>query len=43
MLDSVYKLRRKCSEIFNAIKGEFIRHDNVLGKWNYVVDANRFS
>ncbi len=43
LLDTVYELGRKCSEAFQDIRAKFIRHDNVLGKWNYVVDANGFS
>lgn len=42
ILDTVYELKRKCSDTFKKIKDEFIRHDQVLGKWNYVVDANGF-
>jgi len=40
LLDTVYELGRKCSEIFLDITDKFIRHDPVLGKWNYVFDAN---
>jgi hypothetical protein len=40
ILDTVYELGRKCSDTFRDIKDKFIRHDEVLGKWNYVVDAN---
>jgi hypothetical protein len=40
ILDAAYELGRKCSDSFNNIKDKFIRHDNILGKWNYVVDAN---
>ncbi len=40
ILDTVYELGRKCSDSFRNIKDNFIRHDEVLGKWNYVVDAN---
>jgi hypothetical protein len=43
ILDSVYGLGRKCSDTFQDIKDQCIRHDAVLGKWNYVVDANGFS
>jgi hypothetical protein len=43
ILDGVYELGRKCSDTFHDIKDQFIRHDAVLGKWNYVVDANGFS
>ncbi len=42
VLDTVYELGRKCSDTFHDIKDEFIRHDKILGKWNYVVDANGF-
>ena len=42
LLDRVYHLGRACSETFNHIKDQFIRHDEILGKWNYVVDANGF-
>ncbi|EGV28538.1 Rhodopirellula transposase family protein [Thiorhodococcus drewsii AZ1] len=40
LLDRVYEAGRKCSETFRAIKDQFIRHDEALGAWNYVVDAN---
>jgi hypothetical protein len=40
ILNTVYELGRKCSDAFRDIKDNFIRHDEVLGKWNYVVDAN---
>jgi hypothetical protein len=43
ILDRVYELGRKCSDTFQGIKDQFTRHDAVLGKWNYVVDANGFS
>ncbi|WP_200376912.1 ISAzo13-like element transposase-related protein [Thiocystis violacea] len=42
LLDRVYEAGRKCSETFRAIKDQFIRHDETLGAWNYVVDANGF-
>jgi len=40
VLDRVYMLGRKCSDMFKHIKDQFIRHDNVRGEWNYLVDAN---
>jgi hypothetical protein len=43
ILDRVYALGRQCSATFQDIKDQFIRHEAVLGKWNYVVDANGFS
>jgi len=43
ILDKVYALGRKCSGTFRDIKDQFIRHDPILGDWNYVVDANGFS
>ena len=43
ILDTVYELGRKCSDAFRDIKDNFIRHDEVLGKWNYVVDAKGFN
>jgi hypothetical protein len=43
ILDKVYELGRKCSDTFREIKDQFIRHDPILGDWNYVVDANGFS
>jgi len=43
LLDTVYELGRKCSDTFTDIKDKLIRHDEVLGKWSYVVDANGFS
>jgi len=43
ILDKAYALGRKCSDTFNDIKDSFIRHDDVLGSWNYFVDANGVS
>jgi hypothetical protein len=43
ILDKVYEIGRKCSDTFRDIKDQFIRHDEVLGQWNYVIDANGFS
>jgi phosphoglycolate phosphatase-like HAD superfamily hydrolase len=43
LLDKVYHIGRKCSDTFRDIKDHFIRHDNVLGHWNYVIDAREFS
>jgi hypothetical protein len=43
LLDRVYPLGRACSETFKHIKDRFIRHDETLGKWNYVVDAKGFT
>jgi hypothetical protein len=40
ILDRAYTLGRKCSDTFNHIKDKFIRHDDVRGEWNYLVDAN---
>jgi hypothetical protein len=40
ILDKVYELGRKCSDTFLTIKDNFIRHDDVLGSWNYVVDPS---
>ncbi len=40
ILDTSYALGRKCSDTFHAIKDKFIRHDEVLGQWNYVVDPS---
>ena len=39
ILDKVYDIGRKCADTFRDIKDNFIRHDTVLGQWNYVVDA----
>ena len=39
ILDRVYDIGRKCSDTFREIKDNFIRHDAVLGQWNYFVDA----
>jgi len=39
ILDKVYDIGRKCSDTFRDIKDNFIRHDVVLGQWNYLVDA----
>jgi hypothetical protein len=43
ILDAVYEVGRKCSDAFRDIKDRFIRHDDVLGKWNYIVDAKGFA
>jgi len=43
ILDKVYDVGRKCSDTFRDIKDNFIRHDDVLGHWNYVVDACGFN
>jgi hypothetical protein len=43
ILDKVYEIGRKCSDTFRAIKDKFIRHDAVLGQWNYLVDARGVS
>jgi hypothetical protein len=43
ILDKVYDIGRKCSDTFHDIKDTFIRHDVVLGQWNYVVDARGFN
>jgi hypothetical protein len=40
ILDQAYDIGRKCSDTFRDIKDQFIRHDDVLGQWNYVIDAN---
>jgi hypothetical protein len=40
ILDKAYTLGRKCSDTFKHIKDNFIRHDDVRGEWNYLVDAN---
>jgi len=42
LLDKVYDIGRKCSDTFRDIKDKFIRHDDHLGHWNYVVDARGF-
>lgn len=42
ILETVYDLGRKCSDTFRQVKDLFIREDSVLGKWNYLVDANGF-
>ncbi len=39
ILDRVYDIGRKCSDTFRDIKDRFIRHDAVLGEWNYLVDG----
>jgi len=39
ILGKVYDIGRKCSDTFREIKDNFIRHDAVLGQWNYLVDA----
>jgi hypothetical protein len=43
ILDRLYDIGRKCSDTFREIKDNFIRHDAVLGQWNYLVDARGFS
>ena len=43
ILDKVYEIGRKCSDTFREIKDKFIRHDAVLGQWNYLVDARGVS
>jgi hypothetical protein len=43
ILDKIYDIGRKCSDTFRDIKDQFIRHDDVLGQWNYVVDARGFN
>ena len=40
ILDKAYEIGRKCSDTFRDIKDRFIRHDDVLGEWNYVIDGN---
>ncbi|WP_369613623.1 ISAzo13 family transposase [Marichromatium sp. PS1] len=42
ILDTVYEIGRRCSDTFREIKDRFICHDERLGQWNYVVDANGF-
>ena len=42
ILDRVYDIGRKCSDTFRDIKDNFIRHDAVVGQWNYLVDARGF-
>jgi hypothetical protein len=39
LLDKLYDIGRKCSDTFRDIKDNFIRHDDTLGHWNYVVNA----
>lgn len=39
ILDKLYPLGRKCSEVFEDIKDRYILHHDFLGKWNYTVDA----
>jgi len=43
ILDKAYEVGRKCSKQFREIKDRFIRHDRLLGDWNYVVDADGFA
>jgi hypothetical protein len=43
LLHKVYDLGRKCSDTFRDTKDQFIRHDDILGKWNYVVNARGFT
>ncbi|MFE8032932.1 ISAzo13-like element transposase-related protein [Thiohalocapsa marina] len=39
ILDQVYDIGRTCSDTYRKIKDQFIRHDAVLGEWNYLVDG----
>jgi hypothetical protein len=39
ILEKVYEVGRACSKTFRAVKDNFIRHDPILGKWNYVIDG----
>ena len=39
ILDKFYPLGRKCSEVFEQTKDDYILHHDLLGKWNYTVDA----
>jgi len=43
ILDKVYEVGRKCSDAFRDVKDRFIRHDDPLDQWNYLVDASGFS
>lgn len=43
ILDNIYEIGRKCSDTFRDIKDDFIRHDDVLGQWNYLIDARGVS
>jgi hypothetical protein len=43
ILDKVYDIGRTCSDTFREIKDAVIRHNDVLGQWNYLVDARGFS
>jgi hypothetical protein len=43
ILDKAYVIGRKCSDMFRDIKDNFIRHDDVRGQWNYVIDASGLS
>jgi len=40
ILDRLYEIGRKCSDTFRDVKDRFIRHDDVRGQWNYLIDAN---
>jgi hypothetical protein len=40
LLDKVYRIGRKCADTFRDVKDRFIRHDDVRGQWNHVIDAN---
>lgn len=39
ILDKVYPLGRKCSAVFKDIQDDYILRHDLLGKWNYTVDA----
>lgn len=40
LLDQVYAIGQTCSAAFRKLKERFIRHDEILGKWNYLVNGN---
>jgi len=39
ILDKFYPTGRRYSKSFNDLKDQYIHHHDVLGKWNYTVDA----
>jgi hypothetical protein len=43
ILDKVYEVGRRCFDKFRAIKDQFVRHDPILGNWNYVVCGSQMA
>jgi hypothetical protein len=43
ILEKVYEVGRACSKAFRSVKDNFVRHDEFLGQWNYVIDGKGLS